>query len=45
VTVPPLYLSIYDVSSTSWKLLAGTYTFMIGGSSKDLPLTEKAGLE
>jgi beta-glucosidase len=45
VTVPPLYLSIYDVSSTSWKLLPGNYTFMIGGSSKDLTLTEKASIK
>jgi len=41
VTVPPLYLSVYDVSSNSWKLVPGSYTVMAGGSSKDLPLTAK----
>ncbi len=45
VPVPPLYLSIYDVASSSWKLLPGTYTFMAGGSSKDLPLTDKVKLK
>jgi beta-glucosidase len=45
VPVPPLYLSIYDADSNSWKLLPGSYTFMAGGSSKDLPLTHKANLK
>jgi beta-glucosidase len=45
VPVPPLYLSIYDAASGSWKLLPGSYTFMAGGSSKDLPLTKKATLK
>ncbi len=44
VTVPPLYLSIYDVASSSWKLLPGGYTFMAGGSSQDLPLNGKVSL-
>ena len=45
VPVPTLYLSIYDVDSTSWKLLSGGYTFMAGGSSQDLPLTQKVNLK
>ncbi len=45
VTVPPLYLSIYDVDSSSWKLLPGGYTVMAGGSSKDLPLNAKVSLK
>jgi beta-glucosidase len=45
VPVPPLYLSIYDVASSSWKLLPGSYAFMAGGSSKDLPLTKKVDLK
>jgi len=45
VPVPPLYLSIYDVASSSWKRLPGGYTIMAGGSSQDLPLTHKVNLK
>ncbi len=47
VTVPvkTFYLSIYDEASDSWKLVPGTYTFMVGGSSQSLPLTEKVNLK
>jgi beta-glucosidase len=41
VTVPAMYLSIYDVPSSSWKLAPGSYTFMAGPSSKDLSLSGK----
>ena len=34
--VPSMYLSIYDEAANSWKLLPGSYSFMAGGSSKDL---------
>lgn len=39
VTVTPEYLSIYDEAAQGWKFVPGTYTFMVGGSSQDLPLT------
>jgi beta-glucosidase len=45
VTVPPLYLSIYDADASSWKFLPGSYTVMAGGSSKDLPLTANVNLK
>jgi beta-glucosidase len=45
VTIPKLYLSIYDEASDSWKLVSGSYTFMAGRSSRDLPLTEKVNLQ
>ena len=45
MAIPSLYLSIYDVASSSWKLLPGSYTFMAGGSSKDLPLTHEVNLK
>ncbi len=38
ITVPELYLSIYDEAANSWKLLPGSYGFMAGGSSQQLPL-------
>lgn len=42
--VEPLYLSIYDVSSKSWKLAPGQYTIAVGGSSRDLPLSSNVTL-
>jgi beta-glucosidase len=45
VPVKTLYLSIYDEPSDSWKLLPGTYSFMVGGSSRDLPLVQKVDLK
>jgi beta-glucosidase len=44
VTVPPLYLSIYKEATNDWRRLPGSYSFMVGGSSKDLPLTEKVSV-
>jgi len=45
VNVEPRYLSIYDVAANGWKLVPGSYTFMVGGSSKDLPLVQKIALK
>jgi beta-glucosidase len=41
VNVATAYLSIFDEASESWKMLPGAYSFMVGGSSQDLPLVEK----
>jgi beta-glucosidase len=38
VEVDPKYLSIFDVKKNGWTLVPGDYTFMVGGSSQDLPL-------
>jgi beta-glucosidase len=40
VDVDPKYLSIFDVKKNGWTLPPGDYTFMVGGSSADLPLTK-----
>ena len=47
VSVPArtLYLSVYDEGSDSWKLVPGSYSFMVGGSSQNLPLVEKVNLK
>jgi beta-glucosidase len=45
VSVDAKYLSIYDDSTGGWKLVPGSYTFMVGGSSQDLPLNAKADLK
>ena len=39
------YLSVYDEGANGWKLVPGSYTFMVGGSSQDLPLTERFELK
>jgi beta-glucosidase len=44
VSVEAKYLSIYD-EATGWKLVPGSYGFMVGGSSQDLPLTQKVELK
>jgi beta-glucosidase len=38
VEVPPQYLSVFDEKKNDWQLVPGEYTFMVGGSSQDLPL-------
>ena len=45
VTVDPKYLSIYDEAADGWKLVPGDYSFLVGGSSQDLPLTKKVTLK
>jgi len=40
VDVNPKYLSIFNVERNGWELLPGEYTFMVGGSSQDLPLKQ-----
>jgi beta-glucosidase len=44
LTINPRELSIYDESTDAWKQLPGRYTFMVGGSSKDLPLHQELNL-
>ncbi len=45
VTVPidPKYLSVYD-EQQGWKTVPGKYTFLVGGSSQDLPLKKETKL-
>ncbi|HLV87355.1 MAG TPA: glycoside hydrolase family 3 C-terminal domain-containing protein [Candidatus Sulfotelmatobacter sp.] len=45
VAVDPKYLSIFNVEKNGWQLLPGDYTFLVGGSSQDLPLKETANLK
>jgi beta-glucosidase len=37
-------LTIYDEASDSWKLIPGSYTILAGGSSQELPLSQKIEL-
>ena len=45
IAIDGKYLSIYDESIQGWKLAPGTYTFLVGGSSQDLPLAAKTTLQ
>ena len=45
VAIDNRYLSIYDESLDAWKLVPGNYTFMLGGSSQDLPLVATVALK
>ncbi len=45
VKVDGKYLQIFDESADGWKLVPGDYTFMAGGSSRDLPLTQKVAMK
>jgi beta-glucosidase len=47
VSVDPKYLSIYNDhgdGQQGWKLVPGQYTFLVGGSSEDLPLKQETTL-
>jgi beta-glucosidase len=44
VTVKPKYLSVYDETQNRWKLEPGSYSFLVGGSSKDLPLHQTVSI-
>jgi beta-glucosidase len=43
-SVNPRELSIFDEGSNSWKQLPGQYTFLVGSSSRDLPLHQDVTL-
>ena len=45
IDVDQKYLSIFDVEKNGWQLLPGEYTFMVGGSSADLPLKQTVSLK
>ena len=45
ITIPARNLSVYDDGSSKWNLVPGSYTFMAGGSSKDLPLQQSVSLK
>ncbi len=44
VEIDPKYLSIFNVEENRWQLVPGEYTFLVGGSSQDLPLKETVRL-
>ena len=45
VEIKPLFLSVFDIERNAWKRAAGDYTFLVGGSSQNLPLKETSTLQ
>jgi beta-glucosidase len=45
VEIDPLYLSIFNVNQNAWQRVPGEYTFLVGGSSQNLPLKQSVNLE
>jgi beta-glucosidase len=45
VEIDSKYLSIFDEGKDAWTLIPGDYTFMVGGSSQDLPLKATVALK
>jgi beta-glucosidase len=45
VMVPAKYLSTYDDAAGTWKLLPGSYSILVGGTSKELPLSQRVELK
>jgi beta-glucosidase len=45
IEVDPEYLSIFNVDRDAWQLVPGDYTFLVGGSSQNLPLKESVNLK
>jgi beta-glucosidase len=39
------YLSIFDETGNAWKVLPGSYTFKVGNSSHELPLSQAVNLQ
>ena len=45
IEIDPWYLSVFDVNRDAWQLQSGEYTFLVGGSSRSLPLKESINLQ
>jgi beta-glucosidase len=45
IEIDPWYLSIFDVNNDAWQLPAGEYTFLVGPSSRNLPLKASTTLK
>jgi len=44
VNIDPLFLCIFNEKKDGWELPQGQYTFMVGGSSRSLPLSQTANI-
>jgi beta-glucosidase len=44
VDIEPLFLSVFDAGTHTWRRAAGEYTFLVGGSSQDLLLKQAVNI-
>jgi beta-glucosidase len=45
IEIDPWYLSVFDINRDAWQLQSGEYTFLVGGSSRSLPLEQSIHLK
>jgi beta-glucosidase len=45
VSIDPMYLSIFDEAANQFRLVPGSYRFLVGGSSQTLPLQKAVHLQ
>jgi len=45
IEIDPWYLSVFDINRDAWQLQSGEYKFLVGGSSRSLPLEESIYLK
>jgi len=45
IEIDPWYLSVFDINRDAWQLQSGEYKFLVGGSSRSLPLEESINLK
>lgn len=45
IEIDPWFLSVFDINRDAWQLQSGEYTFLVGGSSRSLPLKESINLK
>jgi beta-glucosidase len=45
VWIDPHYCAVFDASKHGWEVVGGDYKLLIGGSSRELPLTQSIRLE
>jgi beta-glucosidase len=45
IAVDPKYLAVFDEAKNGWKLVPGSYTIEVGGSSQSFPLSETINMK
>ncbi len=38
---PPLHLAVFNADKDDWEVVTGEYGFLVGGSSRETPLSAK----
>ena len=40
LSIPPLHLAVFNEAKDAWEVVTGDYKLLVGGSSRETPLTE-----